>query len=56
MIEGAILDKNCRIGQNCRVVNVQGVERGEPADDCMVVDGIPVVLKGTTLPDGWRIS
>ena len=31
-IEGAIIDKNCRIGRNVRIVNAQGVEshRGDP--------------------------
>lgn len=53
-IEGAIVDKNCRIGQNCRVVNPNGVQHSEEAKDCMIVDGIPVVLKDATLPDGWK--
>ena len=54
-IEGAILDKNCRIGRNVRIVNDQNIETTDDAEDCMVVDGIPVVLKGAALPDEWKL-
>ncbi len=55
VIEGAIIDKNCRIGSNVRVVNDAGRDTTPDADDCMVVDGIPVAVKDATLPDGWRL-
>ncbi|MGE3777174.1 MAG: glucose-1-phosphate adenylyltransferase [Pirellulaceae bacterium] len=55
VIEGAILDKNCRIGRNVRIVNSQRVENTADADDCVVRDGIPVVIKDSTLPDGWKL-
>jgi glucose-1-phosphate adenylyltransferase len=55
VIEGAILDKDCRIGRNVRVVNDQGIQDGEDAEDCVVRDGIPVVVKGATLPDDWSL-
>ena len=29
VIEGAIVDKNCRIGSHVRVVNEQGIDNGE---------------------------
>ena len=54
-IEGAIIDKNCHIGRNVQVVNTQGVESTEETDYGMVCDGIPVIPKGTTLPDGWSM-
>ena len=45
MIEGAIVDKNCRIGSNVHVVNERGIENGKDAADCVIRDGIPVVVK-----------
>ena len=55
VIQGAILDKNCRIGQNVRIVNEAGVENSEDAEDCVIRDQIPIVLKEATLPDGWKL-
>jgi glucose-1-phosphate adenylyltransferase len=52
-VEGAIVDKNCRIGRNVRVVNSRGEENSEETAFGMIRDGIFVVPKGTTLPDGW---
>jgi len=54
VIDGAIVDKNCRIGRNVRIVNERGIDRSDDADDCMIVDGIPVVVKEAILPDGWE--
>ncbi len=56
VIEGAIVDKNCRIGRNVRVVNEQGIEDGPDDEICMIRDGIPVVVKDAVLPDGWQLS
>jgi glucose-1-phosphate adenylyltransferase len=55
VIEGAILDKNCRIGRNVRIVNSQRIENSPDADDCVVRDGIPVVVKDAVLADGWKL-
>jgi glucose-1-phosphate adenylyltransferase len=57
-IQGAILDKNCRIGRNVRIANEQKIEnRGDEAmhgdDPCIIRDTIPVVVKDGTLPDGY---
>jgi glucose-1-phosphate adenylyltransferase len=54
-IEGAIVDKNCRIGRNVQIVNHQGVDSTEETPYGMIRDGIVVVPKGTTLPDGWTL-
>ncbi len=54
-IEGAIVDKNCRIGRNVRVANSRGVENSDETPQGMFRDGIYVVPKGTTLPDGWTL-
>ncbi len=56
VIEGAIVDKNCRIGKNVRVANDQGIENGEDSNDCVVRDGIPVVMKDAILKDGWKLT
>ena len=55
-IEGAIIDKNCRIGCNVRAINSRGVENSEETPFGMIRDGIFVVCKGTTLPDGWTLE
>jgi glucose-1-phosphate adenylyltransferase len=51
-IEGAIVDKNCRIGQGVRVANSAGVDATEENEHGMIRDGIVVIPKDTTLPDG----
>ncbi len=53
-IEGAIVDKNCRIGQHVRIANDADVTDGEDNNHCVIRDGIPVVVKEATLPDGWK--
>lgn len=55
VIDGAIVDKNCRIGKNCEVVNRSAIDSCL-GDDCMIVDQIPVVVKEAILPNGWRIK
>jgi glucose-1-phosphate adenylyltransferase len=56
-IEGAILDKNCRVGRNVRIHNESGVnEQNLNASDCMIRDGIPIVVKDATVPDGWQLQ
>ncbi len=54
-IEGAIIDKNCRIGRNVRVVNEQGLENTDETPFGMIRDGIVVTAKNTALPNGWRM-
>ena len=54
-IEGAIVDKNCRIGHNVRIVNTEGIDSTEESAHGMIRDGIVVVPKGATLPDGWTL-
>jgi len=55
VIEGAIVDKQCRIGRNVRIVSEQGVENSADADDCIIRDRIPIVLKSAMLRDGWHL-
>jgi glucose-1-phosphate adenylyltransferase len=54
-IEGAIIDKNARIGRNVRIINEQGVENTDETPFGMIRDGIVVTAKNTMLPDGWRL-
>jgi glucose-1-phosphate adenylyltransferase len=55
-IQGAIIDKNCRVGRNVRIVNETGMENTpNDADDCLIRDGIPVLVKDARIPDGWRL-
>jgi glucose-1-phosphate adenylyltransferase len=56
VIEGSILDKNCRIGKNCRVVNDTGVENQGEEEAVQIRDGIPIVIKNAELPDGFQLS
>jgi len=55
VIEGAILDKNCRVGRNVRIVNEAAIENGEDAEDCVIRDRIPIVVKEAALLDGWKL-
>lgn len=56
VIHGAIIDKNCRIGRNVRIINQRGLEdAGGDEDDCVVRDGIPCVVKEGVLADQWNL-
>jgi glucose-1-phosphate adenylyltransferase len=55
-ILGAILDKNCRIGENVRVVNPSGCDTSDQWDPCLIRDGIPILIKDSTLPDNWKMG
>lgn len=57
VIQGSIVDKNCRIGQNVRINNDQKIEESDPEHPIFVIrDGIPVVIKNSVIPDGWKLS
>jgi len=55
VIDGAIIDKNCRIGCRVRIESRGQTERGGDDDPCVVREGIPVVVKNATLPDDWSL-
>ena len=55
IVEGAILDKNVRIGKNCRIVMREGIDRDCDINGVYVRDGIIVVPKDAVLPDGWTL-
>jgi len=54
-IEGAIVDKNARIGRNVRILNEAGVVDSEAAAQYVIRDKVVVVPKYTILPDGTSI-
>ncbi|MCA9229546.1 MAG: glucose-1-phosphate adenylyltransferase [Planctomycetales bacterium] len=55
LIDRAIVDKNCRIGEGAQVVNTQNLENAEVSSFCMIRDGILVVEKDALLPPGWHV-
>jgi len=54
VIERAILDKDCRIGANVRLINRRGVVEDE-GDNYVIRDGIVCIPRGTIVPDGTVI-
>lgn len=52
LVEGAIVDKNCRIGRACRIANSRGVQESPESEAGMICDGIVVVAKDAVLADG----
>lgn len=55
-IEGAIVDKNVRIGRNVNIRNDAKVQDGDLASGVVIRDGVVVVPKDATLEDGWEIN
>jgi len=55
-IEGAILDKNCRIGKDVRFASNSQVGEKDGGEAWAVREGIPMVLKDATLPDGFVLD
>ena len=53
-IERAIVDKNARIGDNCRI-SPAGKPSPFDGDNYYIRDGIVVIPKGATSPHGTRI-
>lgn len=54
VIENAILDKDCRIGANVRIVNQEKIHDGE-GKNYVIRDGIVVIPKGAVVLDGTVI-
>ena len=55
IIEGAIIDKDCRIGRNVRIRPRSDLNPNCDVKGVYVRDGIIVVPKGATVPDGWEL-
>ncbi|MBX7164972.1 MAG: glucose-1-phosphate adenylyltransferase [Pirellulales bacterium] len=56
VIEGAIIDKNCRIGRRVHITNPGGVVDSEDHPEYIIRDSVVVVPRGTTIADDWRLS
>ena len=57
IIDGAIIDLDCRIGKNVEIIN--GKQRQDSALDhpvCVIRDGIPILIKKSILADGWKLD
>jgi glucose-1-phosphate adenylyltransferase len=55
-VVGAIVDKNARIGSDVQICNLHAVQEADRSEiGYMIRDGIVVVLKGVTIPDGTCI-
>lgn len=53
-IKNAIIDKNCRIGDDVRINGGKHLDDKE-TDMFVIKDGIVVIKKGATIPDGYTI-
>jgi glucose-1-phosphate adenylyltransferase len=53
VIEHAIVDKNCRIGNSVTLRKPKDFPENGQSGPVVVRDGVIVVPKGTVLPDGW---
>lgn len=54
VIECAIIDKDCRIGRNVRIVNERGLKEYD-SPNYVIRDGIVVIPKAVVIPDGTVI-
>lgn len=54
-IIGSIMDKNCQIGENVHVENHNRVAESDEHAPCLIREGIPILVKGGILPDGWKM-
>jgi len=55
-IDGAIVDKNCRIGQNVMIISepeIHDTRQNHPI--CVVRDGIPVIIKDSEITSGMTL-
>jgi glucose-1-phosphate adenylyltransferase len=56
VIRRAIVDKNVRIGKDVKLLNEAGIENGDAPDRSYFIrDGIIIVPKGATIPDGTTV-
>jgi glucose-1-phosphate adenylyltransferase len=56
LIDGAIVDKNCRIGKNVRIINEHKLLESPETPQAVISDGIVVIPKGAVVPNGWSLS
>jgi len=57
IIHNAIIDKNVRIGKDVKIINASNrMDTSHDHPQCVIRDGIPIVMKNVTLPDGWDLE
>jgi glucose-1-phosphate adenylyltransferase len=57
VIEGAIVDLDCRIGKNVRIINSKNrQETNLDHPTCVIRDGIPIIIKKAILNEGWTLD
>ena len=56
IIDGAIIDKNCRIGKNCRIEPLPNMPEYADIKQAVIRDGVIVIPKETTLANGWTMG
>ena len=54
-IEGAIIDKNCRIGRNVCIIPPEDMQANADLKGINIRDGVIVVPKESVLPDDWAL-
>ena len=54
-IDGAIVDKNCRIGRRVHIVNSEKWNDFDVGEQAYIRDGIVCIPKDAVLPDRWRV-
>ena len=55
VVSGAILDKNCRIGTDCKIINTKGINKQGEDEALQIRDGIPIVIKDGQIPNGFVV-
>ena len=56
VVRKCIIDKNARIGPNCKIVNTANVQEANKEEEGYVIkDGIVVVIKSSVFPEGTVI-
>eukprot|EP00803_Ostreobium_quekettii_P003766 evm.model.scf_134.3 EVM.evm.TU.scf_134.3 scf_134:59843-64984(+) len=56
VICNAIVDKNARVGKNCKIINKEGVDEKQCEDEGYIIrSGIVVILSRAVIPDGTEI-
>lgn len=57
VIEGAIVDKDCRIGKRVHIANTEGIEdTSQDHKICVIRDRIPVIIKESVIADQSSLS
>jgi glucose-1-phosphate adenylyltransferase len=56
VIDGAIVEKNCRVGAGVKILNQHRPDSSPESAEGMIVDGIFIVQRAATLSNGWQLT